>query len=170
MRKIVIILGSSNDLSITEKGLTFLKEMGLSFDLRIGSAHRSPEHVHAIVEEAEREGAEAFICIAGMSAHLAGVVASLTIRPVFAVPALSEATAGLDSLLSMVNMPAGIPVATFGFGTAGFHNAAICAAQVLSLTQPELRTKLTEFRKKQTDKVTALDRELAIRHRATEGG
>jgi len=156
MSDILIILGSKSDLSITEKGLQLLKDHGQAFSLRIASAHRSPDHLHVVIDEFEKNRGKIVICVAGKSAHLAGVVASLTLKPVLAVPMYSDATAGFDALLSMSQMPAGIPVATMGFGDAGFVNACLTALQIFALSKQELTEQLYNYRKHQAEKV-ALD-------------
>ncbi len=162
MSQVLIILGSSSDLTITEKGLGVLKKFCQPFSLRIASAHRSPDHVHAIVKNFEKEGGQIVICVAGKSAHLAGVVASMTTKPVLAVPVFSQATAGFDALLSMSQMPAGIPVATMGFGDAGFTNACLTALQILALNKKDLSTKLDHYRKEQAEKVMKDDESHSI--------
>ena len=154
---ILILLGSDSDFPETEKGTAKLQELGVPFQLRIASAHRSPDHVHALVAKFESDGGKAIICVAGKSAHLAGVVAAMTQIPVLAVPVFGKATAGFDALLSMVQMPQGVPVATFGFGTTGFTNACIFAGQFLAQSVPALAPKLRELRVKQTAAVIESD-------------
>ena len=161
--EIMIVLGSSSDLPVTEKGVALLKELGVPFELRICSAHRTPDMLHGIVEEFEVNGGKTYICVAGMSAHLAGVVASLSVKPVLAVPVYRPETAGLDSLLSMGQMPAGIPVATLGLGKHGFTNAALTAIQMLAISNVELEEKLKDHRITQAEKVTADDKENSIK-------
>lgn len=158
MNEILIVLGSKSDLGTTEKGLQLFKEHKQPYSLRIASAHRSPEHLHDIMDEFEKNEGKVVICVAGKSAHLAGVVASLTLKPVLAVPIYSDATAGLDALLSMSQMPAGIPVATMGFGDAGFVNACLSALQILALSKKELMQKLQKHRKEQAEKVKQDDK------------
>ncbi len=140
--KVLILLGSSSDLPVTVDGLLTLKRFGVTHSLRICSAHRSPDRLHELVQDFERQGGQAYICVAGMSAHLAGVVASLTVKPVLAVPVFRPETAGLDALLSMGQMPKGIPVSTMGFGKSGFINAALTTAQIFALQDQELARKL----------------------------
>ncbi len=161
--EIMIVLGSSSDLPVTEKGAALLKELGVPFDLRICSAHRTPEMLHEIVEAFEKDGGKTYICVAGMSAHLAGVVASLSVKPVLAVPVYRPETAGLDSLLSMGQMPAGIPVATLGLGKHGFTNAALTAVQMLALGNSDLTAKLKSHRSQQASKVSKDDEQNSIR-------
>lgn len=160
--KVLFLLGSNSDLPITEGGLALLRELGVSFALRIGSAHRTPEHVHRLVTEHDQGGTKVFVCVAGMSAHLAGVVASLTTKPVVAVPVSGAATAGLDALLSMVNMPPGVPVATVGFDKAGFKNACLLAAQIIAQSEPKLAEQVKAFREGMTQQVLAKDEDCKI--------
>ena len=131
-----------------------LENLGVSHDVRILSAHRTPEALAGYLEEAEANGAEVFIGAAGGAAHLAGVIAAQTAKPVLAVPMESKLS-GLDSLLSMVQMPAGIPVATFAVGKAGAINAALFAAAILAAERPEIRDAWVAFRKAQSEKVLA---------------
>ena len=164
MSKVLILLGSQSDLPVTEKGVGILKEFGIPFQLRIASAHRTPSHVEALIENFEKNGGEVVMCGAGMSAHLAGVVASLTTLPVLAVPIASKGavTAGFDSLLSMCQMPGGIPVATMSFGKAGFTNGALFAVQMMGLKDAGLATKFKEYRKAMSEAVLQSDSENKI--------
>ena len=164
MSKVLILLGSHNDAPVTEKGVGILKEFGVPFELRVASAHRTPSHVEALVENFEKNGGEVVMCGAGMSAHLAGVVASLTTLPVLAVPIASKgaATAGFDSLLSMCQMPGGIPVATMSFGKAGFVNGALFAVQMMGLKDQALAAKFKDYRKSMSEAVLAADAEHKI--------
>lgn len=155
--KVLILLGSSSDLPVTEDGTAILKRLGVPFALRICSAHRTPERLHEIVREFEDQGGQAYICVAGMSAHLAGVVASLTLKPVLAVPVYRAETAGLDALLSMGQMPKGIPVSTMGFGKSGFINAALTTAQIFALADAALTRKLVEDRAEMARQVARED-------------
>lgn len=146
--KVLILLGSSSDLPATEAGTALLKELKVPYSLRICSAHRTPEKLHEIVEQFEAQGGQTYICVAGMSAHLAGVVASLTVKPVIAVPMYRDETAGLDALLSMGQMPAGIPVSTMGLGKSGFTNGCLTVAQILGTSDPALAKRLADDRAK----------------------
>lgn len=157
MRKVLILLGSQSDLTITEKGQEVLKDFKVPYELRIASAHRSPALVEELVKGFEDQGGKVIICIAGMSAHLAGAVAALTNLPVLAVPVANAATAGLDALLSMSQMPAGIPVATMTLGKAGFTNAAIFAIQVIAAEDKSLANELRKYRQQQTVQVVESD-------------
>ncbi len=146
MSKILAVMGSSSDAVITEDGLKFLEQLGVTYSMRVASAHRTPAHLEEILKRFEQDGGKIIICIAGMSAHLAGVVASLTLKPVLAVPVARAETAGFDSLLSMSQMPKGVPVSTFGFGKSGFANACLQAAQVLALSDVGLASAIKSQR------------------------
>ena len=144
--KILIVLGSSSDLPVTTDATALLQRFQQPYSLRICSAHRSPAALHATVTAFENQGGQVYICVAGMSAHLAGVVASLTLKPVLAVPCYRPETAGFDSLLSMGQMPKGIPVSTMSFGKHGCINAALTALQIFALNDPGLAKRLAEDR------------------------
>lgn len=152
---VAIFLGSESDFEVIEDALKILKEFGVSFSLDVTSAHRTPERTLRLVKEAEAKGAEVFIAVAGKAAHLAGVVASQTVKPVIGVPVESAALAGLDALLSTVQMPRGIPVATVALGKHGGSNAALLAAEILALKNEGLRKKLLEHRAKMAADVEA---------------
>lgn len=154
---ILILLGSHSDLPITEKGVAILKEFGVSFQLRIASAHRTPDHVESLIAEFESQQGKVIMCVAGMSAHLAGVVAAKTLKPIIAIPVQSSATAGFDALLSMVQMPGGIPVATMGFGSSGFLNGSLLASEIIALGSDSLKAKLIQHRKDMVAKVMEAD-------------
>ncbi|HID47107.1 MAG TPA: 5-(carboxyamino)imidazole ribonucleotide mutase [Methanothermococcus okinawensis] len=149
---ICIIMGSESDLKIAEKGISILKEFGVEFEVRVASAHRSPDLVEEIVKNSN---AKVFIAIAGLAAHLPGVVASLTTKPVIAVPVESKLD-GMDALLSCVQMPPGVPTATVGIDRG--DNGALLALEILALSDQELSRKLEEYRKKQREKVIEGDR------------
>jgi len=163
LSQVLILLGSASDLGITEDGLSLLKRGKVSFSLRVASAHRTPQHVHELVKEFLDADGQVFICVAGMSAHLAGVVAGLSTRPVIAVPVSRAATAGLDSLLSVSQMPGGIPVATTGLDKAGFTNACLFAAQILALSDTKLDAEMKAHRRELSEKTIADDRKNGIR-------
>lgn len=171
-KKICILLGSKSDLKYCREGIDLLNDLAISFQLRIASAHRTPGHLEKICQQFIQDQGEIFICVAGKSAHLAGVVASLTLKPVLAVPVASQATAGFDSLLSTVQMPKGIPVATFGFDIAGFANACLFAVQILSLKQGEvhLEEKLQSERQKCRKAVLEDDQKFSIYSEETNIG
>lgn len=139
---VLILMGSDSDLPTMQPALDMLKKFGISCEISVSSAHRSPDRTHRLVREAEEGGAKAFICAAGGAAHLAGVVASLTTLPVIGVPVDASALQGLDALLATVQMPPGIPVATVSIGSWGATNAAILAAQIIGVGNAEVREKL----------------------------
>jgi len=153
--KVVVLLGSDSDFEVVQEALEVLKEFGVSFQLEVSSAHRSPERTLRLVRETEAAGAEVYIAVAGKAAHLAGVVAAHTIRPVIGVPVDSAALSGLDALLSTVQMPKGIPVATMGLGKMGGTNAALLAVEILSLGDPGLKDKLLAYRARMAARVEA---------------
>ncbi len=158
--EVMIFLGSESDFDVIKDALDILKEFRVPFELEVTSAHRSPARTVRLVEEAEKRGAEVFIAVAGKAAHLAGVVAAHTIRPVIGVPVESGGLGGLDALLSTVQMPKGIPVAAMGTGKHGGSNAALLAVQILSLKRPELGNKLRMDRQKMAEQVEAASRKL----------
>ena len=158
--EVMIFLGSESDFDVIKDALDILKEFRVPFELEVTSAHRSPARTVRLVEEAEKQGAEVFIAVAGKAAHLAGVVAAHTIRPVIGVPVESGGLGGLDALLSTVQMPKGIPVAAMGTGKHGGSNAALLAVQILSLKRPELENKLRMDRQKMAEQVEAASRKL----------
>lgn len=158
--KVMIFLGSESDAGTIEDALKVLKDFGVSFGIEVTSAHRSPERTLRLVRSSEEAGAEVFIAVAGKAAHLAGVVAAHTVKPVIGVPVESEALAGMDALLSTVQMPKGIPVATMALGKHGGTNAAILAIEILALHDPELRKKLLAHRAKMAEKVEAASAKL----------
>lgn len=158
--EVMIFLGSESDFDVIKDALDILKEFRVPFELEVTSAHRSPARTVRLVEEAEKRGVEVFIAVAGKAAHLAGVVAAHTIRPVIGVPVESGGLGGLDALLSTVQMPKGIPVAAMGTGKHGGSNAALLAVQILSLKRPELGNKLRMDRQKMAEQVEAASRKL----------
>lgn len=138
-----VLAGSKSDAPKLEKGLKLLDELGIAYRVSYCSAHRDPERLKTTVAKWEEEGAIAFICAAGLAAHLPGVVASMSLKPVIGVP-LDAALGGLDSLLSIVQMPPGVPVATVGVDNA--RNAAVLAAQIAALIDPETGERLAKFK------------------------
>ena len=146
--KVLVVMGSDSDLPVMVETEKLLKEFGIPCRVAIASAHRSPELVHEVVRQAEKEGAEVIIAGAGAAAHLAGVIASKTVLPVIGVPLEGSPLKGLDALLSTVQMPPGVPVATMAVGKAGAKNAAIFAAQVIAIGNKALFKKLKEYKKK----------------------
>jgi 5-(carboxyamino)imidazole ribonucleotide mutase len=162
MKQVLILLGSKSDLVTTEKGLALLKELKIGFTLRIASAHRTPDQVKDIVESFINDAGKLCICLAGMSAHLAGMVAAQTTLPVIAVPIASATTAGFDSLLSVSQMPPGVPVATMGFGSVGFVNAVLLAGEILALFDVPLHDRTLAYRRRMREDVIASDKENRI--------
>ncbi len=148
---ICIIMGSESDLKIAEKAVNVLKEFNIEFEVRVASAHRTPELVEEIVKNSK---ADVFIAIAGLAAHLPGVIASLTTKPVIAVPVDAKLD-GLDALLSIAQMPPGVPVATVGIDRG--ENAAILALEILSLKDENIAKKLKEYRENMKKKVYKSD-------------
>lgn len=144
---VAIFIGSESDHDIVKEALDLFEKFGVSYELEVTSAHRSPDRTRRLIETSEERGARVFIAVAGRAAHLAGFVAAHTSAPVIGVPVESPGLGGLDALLSTVQMPKGVPVATMGLGKAGAVNAAILAAQILSLKTPRLKKKLEEYRK-----------------------
>jgi len=145
-----IVMGSTSDWETMKAAAKMLKDFGVRFEAKAMSAHRSPRAVVKWVEGAPKRGVKAIIAAAGGAAHLAGVVAAHTTLPVLGVPMPSQHLKGLDSLLSTVQMPKGVPVATFAIGEAGAANAALFAVAILALTDRKLAKKLLRFREKQT--------------------
>ncbi|WP_431261331.1 5-(carboxyamino)imidazole ribonucleotide mutase [Roseateles chitinivorans] len=153
-------MGSSSDWETMKHAADILTEFGVPFEARVVSAHRMPDEMFAYAEQAEGRGLRAIIAGAGGAAHLPGMLAAKTLVPVLGVPVASRHLQGVDSLHSIVQMPKGIPVATFAIGTAGAGNAALFAVAVLARDNPDLRAKLDAFRKRQTAAATAMTEEL----------
>lgn len=156
---VAILMGSDSDLPIMEACFQTLKKLGVPFEAKISSAHRTPEATHSYVKEADTRGCAAFICAAGMAAHLAGAVSANTLKPVIGVP-INSSLDGLDALLSTVQMPGGIPVATVAIGKAGAKNAAYLAAQIIGVGDSELHARLIAERKENAENVIAKDKAL----------
>ncbi len=154
-----IFMGSKSDLPVVEESAKILSNFGVSYDLNVLSAHRTPHEVVRKLEELENKGVKIFIAAAGMAAHLAGVIAAHTHKPVLGIPLGGGDMNGLDSLMSTVQMPKGIPVATFAIGKSGAINAALCAVQILSLADLDLSEKFDQFRKDQTEEVIQINSE-----------
>ena len=144
MPQIRIILGSKSDVEQCEVMQQMLKDFGVDYDFHISSAHRNPEKTAQLAKNAEAEGVQVIIAAAGMAAHLPGVIASYTILPVIGVPLVSGNLSGMDALLSIVQMPTGVPVASVAIG--GVKNAALLAIQILALHNPELKEKLRIYK------------------------
>ncbi|MBL6828478.1 MAG: 5-(carboxyamino)imidazole ribonucleotide mutase [Puniceicoccaceae bacterium] len=153
-----IIMGSQSDWSTMGETAALLKQLDISFETKIVSAHRTPKRLYSYAEEAQERGIKVIIAGAGGAAHLPGMTAAMTHLPVLGVPVQSKALSGQDSLLSIVQMPAGIPVMTLAIGVAGAKNAALSAASILSLADEGIRERLKAFRANQTQ--TVLDAEL----------
>jgi phosphoribosylaminoimidazole carboxylase PurE protein len=155
-----ILAGSESDLGIMKEAAATLEELGVGCELRVASAHRTPARVRAYAEEAAGRGIKVIICGAGMAAHLAGAVAAMTDLPVIGVPMPGGVADGLDALLSTVQMPRGVPVATVAVGKAGAVNAALLAARVLALQDADLRARLRTYAEKMAASVDASDKEV----------
>ncbi len=156
-----IVLGSDSDLPVIQGGLEFLKKMGISYELTVASAHRTPARAMAFAETARERGIKVIIAGAGMAAHLAGVLAAHTTLPVIGIPIDASALNGLDSLLSTVQMPPGVPVASMGIGKSGAKNAAILATQILAVSDEKLAEQLAQFKKDMAAEVDAKAQKLA---------
>ena len=151
---VAIIMGSRSDWPTLKAAAEALEALGVSYEARVISAHRTPERMVAFAKGAKAAGVQVIIAGAGGAAHLPGMVASLTELPVLGVPVQSKALNGLDSLLSIVQMPGGIPVATLAIGEAGARNAGLLAAQILALADPRLASRVAEQRARQTAEVS----------------
>jgi 5-(carboxyamino)imidazole ribonucleotide mutase len=150
-----IVMGSANDWDVMQQAAQQLKDFGVGYDARVISAHRSPDLLFEYIKDMTAQGVRCFIAGAGAAAHLAGVVAGKTTLPVLGVPMPSKYLQGMDSLLSTVQMPKGIPVATFAIGEAGAANAGLFAVAMLALNDAELAQRLQAFRASQAEKIKA---------------
>lgn len=168
MAKVLIIAGSASDLEKLAPCGEVLNGLGISWEITISSAHRSPDRTLRIIREGEADGVEVFICAAGMAAHLAGMVAAHTLKPVIGVPMSGGSLAGLDALLSTVQMPSGFPVATVALDKAGAANAAWLAGRILALRDGEVGKRLAEMRSALAEKVEADARKLAEKQASLE--
>lgn len=155
-----VVMGSSSDWDVMQHAIAILKEFGIAHEAQVVSAHRMPDQMFAYAESARARGLRAIIAGAGGAAHLPGMIAAKTIVPVLGVPVPSKYLRGEDSLLSIVQMPKGIPVATFAIGEAGAANAALAAVAMLAATDEKLAQQLEQYRIKQTQ--TALDMKLPL--------
>ena len=151
--KVAIIMGSESDAEEMKPASEVLNELGIKNESRVISAHRTPDRLREYILNAEKNGVKVFIGGAGMAAALPGVIAAYTHLPVLGVPIESKSLKGMDSLLSIVQMPPGIPVGTLAIGSAGSKNAGLLAAAILSVSDQEIESKLKDYRKKQSDKV-----------------
>ena len=159
MKKVGIVMGSDSDLPIVQKGIDMLKSLGIPYEVHIYSAHRTPVEARDFAVNARTNGFGAIICAAGMAAHLAGAIAANTTLPVIGIPCKGGMMDGLDALLATVQMPTGIPVATVAINGAG--NAALLAAQIIAVSDPEVAAKLDAKRAADAAKVLEKDRNIA---------
>ncbi len=166
---IALLMGSASDWKHLRPAVAVLRELGLRFRVHVTSAHRTPQRTVEVVRTAEEDGCQVFICAAGMAAHLAGAVAAQTVRPVLGVPLPGGVLDGVDALLSTVQMPGGVPVATFAVGSAGARNAAYFAAQVVAGQRPEVASALAAVRRAGADKVAEGERHV-LDEMEEEGG
>jgi 5-(carboxyamino)imidazole ribonucleotide mutase len=150
---VAIIMGSRSDWPVLRHAAEMLDELGVAYEAKVVSAHRTPERMYAFAKGAQAAGFKVIIAAAGGAAHLPGMTASLTDLPVLGVPIESKTLKGLDSLLSIVQMPAGIPVGTLAIGEAGAKNAGILAAKILALADPKLAERVAAFARQQTDSI-----------------
>ena len=158
MRKVAVIMGSTSDLPVAEKAIQTLKEYGIETEVRVLSAHRCPNEAREFAASARESGFSCIIALAGMAAHLAGAMAANTTLPVIGLPVKTDMMGGLDSLLSIVQMPSGIPVAAVGVN--GGENAGLLALQILGIKYPEIAEKLAEHKAAMREKINADDRAL----------
>ena len=160
--QVLILMGSDSDAPVMQAAVAVLAELGITCDMTVASAHRSPERVLRLVREAPARGVKVFIVGAGAAAHLAGVVAAHTTLPVIGVPIDSSALQGLDALLSTVQMPPGVPVATVSIGKPGATNAGVLAAQILAVGDSAVAGRLVEYKKRLAAKVEAAAEKLKL--------
>ncbi len=158
--KVAIFIGSDSDYDVVKNAQAILKEFEVPFALEVTSAHRSPARTLKLIKDYEEKGVEVFIAVAGKAAHLAGIVAAHTVKPVIGVPVESSSLDGLDALLSTVQMPKGVPVATMGLGKSGASNSALLAIQILSLKDSSLVRKLKEYREKMSAQIEAKSKKI----------
>jgi 5-(carboxyamino)imidazole ribonucleotide mutase len=163
---VAILMGSDSDLPTMQGTLDVLRQFQIPFEVKVTSAHRTPEATHAYVREADRRGCAVFIAAAGLAAHLAGTVAGLVVKPVIGVPIDAGPLQGMDALLSTVQMPGGIPVATVAIGQAGAKNAGYLAAEILAVADPALRDRLLAERQLNAQSIAAKDARLQEQLRA----
>jgi phosphoribosylaminoimidazole carboxylase PurE protein len=151
--QVLILMGSESDAPVMQGVAATLRELGVTCEITIASAHRSPDRVRRLLVEADERGVQVFVAGAGAAAHLAGTLAAHTTRPVIGVPFDSSSLNGLDALLSTVQMPPGVPVATVSVGKPGATNAAVLAAEILALSNPDLARRLEQHRRDLAQKV-----------------
>jgi 5-(carboxyamino)imidazole ribonucleotide mutase len=157
---VAILMGSDSDLPTMQSTFEVLKSLGITYEVRIHSAHRTPQATHDYVTDAEARGCGTFICAAGLAAHLAGAVSAITVRPVIGVPMDGGPLKGQDALLSTVQMPGGIPVATVAIGKTGAKNAGYLAAQILAVSDPALAERLRAERKANAEQILVRNAEV----------
>lgn len=160
MSKVALIMGSKSDLPVVKPAIEVINSFGVETEVRVISAHRTPDEAHEFAANAQKNGVEVIICAAGKAAHLGGVIAAGTTLPVIGLPVKTDMMGGLDSLLSIVQMPSGIPVATVGVN--GGENAGLLALQILGIKYPEIAKKLGEYKVKMKEKINADDRQLQV--------
>ncbi|MBR2903779.1 MAG: 5-(carboxyamino)imidazole ribonucleotide mutase [Clostridia bacterium] len=158
MAKVGILMGSKSDFEVVKPAVNALKKFGVETEVRVISAHRTPDEAHEFAANAKKNGMEVIICAAGKAAHLGGVIAALTTLPVIGLPVKTDMMGGLDSLLSIVQMPAGIPVATVGVNAG--ENAGLLAAQILGVKYPEIASGLDAYKAAMKEKINADDKAL----------
>ena len=158
MCKVGILMGSKSDFDVVKPAVNVLKKFGVEVEVRVISAHRTPDEAHEFASTAKANGIEVLICAAGKAAHLGGVIAAMTTLPVIGLPVKTDMMGGLDSLLSIVQMPAGIPVATVGVN--GGENAGLLALQILGIKYPEIETQLVAYKEAMREKINADDKAL----------
>ena len=166
--KVAVFMGSASDEALVSPCVEVLRKLGIPHLFTITSAHRTPERTRALIDRLEAEGCEIFICAAGMAAHLAGVVAAATLKPVIGIPLAASALGGMDALLATVQMPPGFPVATVALDKAGARNAAWMAARILALHDSALAERLRAERERMKADVEAAGDALARRIAGTE--
>jgi len=157
---VAVIMGSDSDLPMMQATMAILDKFGVRFEVKITSAHRTPAATHKYVKDADSRGAAVFIAAAGLAAHLAGTVAGLTIKPVIGVPMDAGPLHGMDALLSTVQMPGGIPVASMAIGKAGAKNAGYIAAQILALQDADLAERIRAEREENARAIDARDKQI----------
>ena len=155
MPKVAILMGSKSDFNVVKPAVSILKSFGAEVEVRVISAHRTPDEAHTFSLNAQKSGIEVIICAAGKAAHLGGVIAATTALPVIGLPVKTDMMGGLDSLLSIVQMPSGIPVATVGVNAG--ENAGLLALQILGVKYPDINKKLYDYKKKMREKINSDD-------------
>jgi len=158
MAKVAILMGSKSDFPVVKPAVEILKKFNQQVEVRVISAHRTPNEAHEFAENAQKNGIEVIICAAGKAAHLGGVIAAFTTLPVIGLPVKTDMMGGLDSLLSIVQMPSGIPVATVGVN--GGENAGLLALQILGIKYPEIEKQLADYKVAMKNKINADDEAL----------